>query len=76
MIKFIKEYIKMKKNELRIKNIIYDIIVSIMDEQSDIVELVKKLYITLKDVPADELKSEFIANLARIIHDENSKTIK
>lgn len=72
----LKEYIKMKKNELRIKNAIYDMIVSVMDEQSDIVELVKKLYITLKDVPADELKSEFIVNLARIIHDENSKIIK
>lgn len=72
----LKEYIKMKKNELRIKNAIYDMIVSVMDEQSDIVELVKKLYITLKDVPADELKSEFIVNLTRIIHDENSKIIK
>jgi len=72
----LKEYIKMKKNELRIKSAIYDMIVSVMDEQSDIVELVKKLYITLKDVPADELKSEFIVNLARIIHDENSKRIK
>lgn len=71
-----KEYIKMKKNELRIKNTIYDMIVSVMDEQSDIVRLVKKLYIALKDVPVDELRSEFITNLVHIIHDENSKTIK
>lgn len=71
-----KEYIKMKKNELRIKNTIYDMIVSVMDEQNDIVHLVKKLYITLKDFPADELRNEFITNLAHIIHDENSKTIK
>ena len=64
-------YFRMKKAEWKIKAMFYGTIAALIDNQKDVLELLKKLYIALKDVPAEELQKEFIAKLAEIIHNEN-----
>lgn len=69
-------YIKYKFNEWKVKAIFYGAIVKIMDNQDEIknmLDLVKRLYEELKDVPTEDLQKEFIGKLAEIIHNENPK---
>ena len=69
------EYFKMKKNEWTVKKMFYGAIVQLMDNQDEIkgmINLVKKLYEELKDIPAEDLQKEFIGKLAEIIHNEQS----
>ena len=69
-------YFKMKKNEWTVKKMFYGAIVQLMDNQDeikDMINLVKKLYEELKDVPAEDLQKEFVSKLAEIIHNENPK---
>ena len=68
-------YIKYKFNELKIKKMFYGAIVQLMDNQDeikDMINLVKKLYEELKDIPAEDLQKEFVGKLAEIIHNEQS----
>lgn len=64
-------YFKMKKNEWKIKATVYGVVASLIDNQKEFLSMIQKLYIALKDVPAEELQKEFIAKLAEIIHNEN-----
>ena len=69
-------YFKMKKNEWTVKKMFYGAIVQLMDNQDeikDMINLVKKLYEELKDIPAEDLQKEFIGKLAEIIHNDNPK---
>ena len=69
-------FIKMKKNELKVKAMLYGTIIQIMDNQDeikDILDLVKRLYEELKDVPTEDLQKEFVSKLAEIIHNEQSE---
>ena len=69
-------YIKYKRNEWKVKKMFYGVIVQLMDNQNeikDMINLVKKLYEELKDIPAEDLQKEFIGKLAEIIHNENPK---
>ena len=68
-------YFKMKKNEWTVKKMFYGAIVQLMDNQDeikDMINLVKKLYEELKDIPAEDLQKEFVGKLAEIIHNEQS----
>ena len=68
-------YIKYKRNEWKVKAMLYGTIAQIMDNQDeikDIINLVKKLYEELEDIPAEDLQKEFIGKLAEIIHNEQS----
>ena len=68
-------YIKYKRNEWKVKAMLYGTIAQIMDNQDeikDMINLVKKLYEELKDVPVEDLQKEFIGKLAEIIHNEQS----
>ena len=70
------EYFKMKRNELKVKTIFYGAIVQLMDNQDeikDMIDLVKRLYEELKDVPTEDLQKEFVSKLAEIIHNEQSE---
>lgn len=67
----IRNYIKMKKAEWRIKATVYGVIAALIDNQKEFWDMTQKLYVALKDVPAEELQKEFIAKLAEIIHNEN-----
>ena len=66
-------YFRMKKAEWKVKAMIYGTIATIIDNQTEVLDMMKKLYIALKDVPVEELQQEFISKLAEIIHEENSK---
>ena len=69
-------YFRMKKNEWKVKAMLYGIIAQIMDNQDeikDMINLVKKLYGELNDVSTDDLQKEFVSKLAEIIHNENPK---
>ena len=70
------EYITYKKNEWKVKTMFYGTIIQIMDNQDeikDMLDLVKRLYEELKDVPSEDLQKEFVSKLAEIIHNENPK---
>ena len=72
-------FIKMKKNELKVKAMFYGTIIQIMDNQDeikDMLDLVKRLYEELKDVPTEDLQKEFVSALAEIIHNEQSENNK
>ena len=69
------EYITYKKNEWKVKAMFYRQIVQNMDNQDeikDMLDLVKRLYGELKDVPTEDLQKEFVSALAEIIHNEQS----
>ena len=69
------EYITYKKNEWKVKAMFYGTIAQIMDNQDEIknmLDLVKRLYEELKDVPTEDLQKEFVSALAEIIHNEQS----
>ena len=70
------EYITYKKNEWKVKAMFYGTIAQIMDNQDeikDMLDLVKRLYEELKDVPTEDLQKEFVSKLAEIIHNEEMK---
>ena len=72
----LKKYIKYKRNEWKVKAMLYGTIAQIMynqDEIKDMINLVKRLYGELKDVSTDDLQKEFVSKLAEIIHNENPK---
>ena len=43
------------------------------DEIKDMINLVKKLYEELKEVPTEDLQKEFVSKLAESIHNEYPK---
>ena len=68
-------FINMKKNEWKVKAMLYGAIIQIMDNQDeikDMLDLVKRLYEELKDVPTEDLQKEFVSALAEIIHNEQA----
>ena len=69
------KYIEYKKNEWKVKAMLYGTIIQIMDNQDeikDMLDLVKRLYEELKDVPTEDLQKEFVSKLAEIIHNEQA----
>ena len=75
----LKKYITYKKNEWKVKAMFYGTIAQIMDNQDeikDMLDLVKRLYEELKDVPTEDLQKEFVSALAEIIHNEQSENNK
>lgn len=67
------KYFKMKRNEWKIKAAIYGIIASIMENQQEIIETVKKLFMSLKDISAEDMQQEFISKITELIYEENRK---
>lgn len=66
-------YIKMKFKEWKLKYTFYTMIEVILEENEGIVNLATNLYLTLKDVPLEELQDQFTYALANLIHKENNK---
>lgn len=64
-------YFRMKRKEHKIKLELYTAIESVLNEKKDIINTVKNLYLSVKDVPMEELRVIFIEKLAEIIHTEN-----
>ena len=64
------------RTKWKVKAMLYGTIVQIMDNQDeikDMLDLVKRLYEELKDVPTEDLQKEFVSTLAEIIHNEEMK---
>lgn len=66
-------YFKMKRKEHKIKLELYTAVENVLNEKKDIVDTIKNLYLSVKDVPMEELRDTFIEKLAEIIHAENHK---
>ena len=64
----------MKIKEHKIKLALYSSIEEIMNEKEDVIALIKKLYLVLKDTPVNELRDVFMEKLAEIIHKEVQET--
>jgi len=64
-------YLKMKRNEWKVKAILYGAIDALINNQKELLVLLREMYTALKDVPAEELQREFVNKLAEIIHEEN-----
>lgn len=60
----------MKRDEWKLKLIIYRNIIKFIENKKDIANLITKLFIVLKDVPQNELQKEFINKLAETIYAE------
>ena len=66
-------WIKRTHYENKVKLAFYKTIANLLAEQNDIIAFISRLYTALKDTPVEELKSEFIAELAEIIHQSAEK---
>ena len=66
-------YFKMKKNEWKIRNAIYNSILGFIENKKDIVNTAKKLFDSVKGMSGDELRDEFIEKLAEIIYEDGKK---
>lgn len=64
-------YFRMKRNAWKVKASLYASIAALLNNQAGISGLLQRLYTALKDVPAEDLRMEFINKLAEIIHEEN-----
>ena len=63
------------RTKWKVKAMLYGTIAQIMDNQDeikDMLDLVKRLYEELKDVPTEDLQKEFVSKLAEIIHNEQA----
>ena len=68
-------YFEYNNTEWKVKAMFYGTIIQIMDNQDeikDMIDLVKRLYEELKDVPTEDLQKEFVSKLAEIIHNEQA----
>jgi hypothetical protein len=69
-------YFKYKRAKWKVEGQIYEMIGSLLDNQKDIVNLAQRLFVTLKDVPNEELQKEFISALATVVHESNNEDTK
>lgn len=67
-------YFKMKKNEWKVKAAIYGMIATVMDNQKEIIEFAQKLFVSLKDVSAEDMQKELISKIAELVHNDNNKS--
>ena len=59
---------KAKKAEFKVKAVFYGAIAGIIDNQKSIITLIQTLFTELKDIPNEQLKSEFVNKIAEIVH--------
>lgn len=61
-------YFKMKLAEWKVKLALYGTISGIIDNHKYIITMIQALFAELKDVPTEQLKSEFVNKIAEIVH--------
>lgn len=64
--------IRMKYKEWKLKLALYTVLEAVAAEQKDTAALLSRLYVSLKDVPFDELRGEFLGKLAEVIHERGT----
>lgn len=62
-------YFKFKYEEWKFKLALLKAANQVLDEKKDIFALIKRLYLTLKDIPAEELQDRLIAEAAGLIQE-------
>lgn len=63
-------YIKMKRNEWKVRAAFYSAVAAVIDNQKEVLALLQKMYAALKDVPTEELQEELVSRLAEMIHND------
>lgn len=66
-------WLKMKKNEIKVKLQFYSALVILIDNNKDIIAFVQRLYEELKDVPTEKLREELISTIAKLSHEQAIK---
>ena len=61
--------VRMKYKEWKLKLALYTVLEAVAAEQKDTAALLSRLYVSLKDVPFDELRGECLGKLAEGIHE-------
>lgn len=69
-------WLKMKKNEIKVKLQFYSALVILIDNNKDIIAFVQRLYEELKDVPTEKLREELISTIAKLSHEQAIKERK
>lgn len=64
----IKEFIEMKKKEIRVKTTLYSAVDKFIVEKQDMLDLVMRIYETLKNTPTENLQQELISQIVNVIH--------
>lgn len=64
----IKEFIEMKRKEIRVKTALYSAVDKFIVEKQDMVDLIMRIYETLKDTPTENLQQELISQIVNVIH--------
>lgn len=64
----IKEFIEMKKKEIRVKTALYSAVDKFIVEKQDMIDLVMRIYETLKNTPTENLQQELISQIVNVIH--------
>lgn len=68
MIKFIKNYFKMKAQEIQLKLTIYEYANKLVKNNKEIISTIVNLIGSFKDTPIDQLQDKVIESMAEIIH--------
>lgn len=70
----IKNYIKMKKAEFKVKTTLYGTIADVMDSYKEYMPAIKSLVDFAKDYQGNDFQNDFMEKLAEVIHyDVNGK---
>lgn len=64
----IKEFIEMKKKDIRVKTALYSAVDKFIVEKQDMLDLVMRIYETLKNTPTENLQQELISQIVNVIH--------
>lgn len=64
----IKEFIEMKKKEIRVKTALYSAVDKFIVEKQDMLDLVMRIYETLKNTPTENLQQELISQIVNVIN--------
>ena len=51
------QFIKMKRDEIKLKAMLHKSILSFLEHQDEIMDALQKLYIALKDIPEEEMQN-------------------
>lgn len=68
MIKFIKNYFKMKAQEIQLKLTFYSYANKLIESNKEITSTIVNLVGSFKDTPIDELQDKVIEAMAEVIH--------
>ena len=60
--------IEMKKKEIRVKTALYSAVDKFIVEKQDMLDLVMRIYETLKNTPTENLQQELISQIVNVIH--------